>query len=330
MIDVMLDEMPEVEADLLRANWSTTYPAELIQSHLARPCQTARCYRGDLAAFTHFLSAGSEEQAVRMLLDRGRGAAERIIDNYKAYLREKFPALNTGRRMAHSIMSLIRKAHKYRVIDWQPDAIKMPAAPPIRDTRGPARDVVYEMLAYCDGRADAKGCRDSVLIRLLAVSALRSQEALTLDLTHIDIQSKEVEILAKGLWGRSDRVRHPITLETANAVARWLEFRGTGDGPLLTNCQRGRHEATRLTYRGAYETVRYVAGRAGGCACSPHKLRHFATTEVLRQRHGDITWAMALTRHRDPRTLMIYNDERMIRAREAMELIDAGMPFFRV
>jgi len=306
------------------ADWSQTTPAELMEAHLARPANTARCYDADLATFAGFMGAARRVDAVTRLVEMGRGAAERKMDMYVQWLRDQYPALNTVRRKVQSIMGLLARAHKYNVIPWM-FHIPMPAPPPIRDIRGPSRDALDRMLRACTVRRDAKGARDAALVELMAFSALRVNEALTLDVGHVDLPAREIDILAKGKWGR---LRHPIPMRTAEAIVAWLDYRGDDEGPLFTTCNRSATGEERLSYWGAYSIVRSLGERAG-TRCSPHRLRHFAATEHLRLTNGNIPWAMALTRHSDPRTLMIYNDERLTRAREAAEIVAAGIPHFR-
>jgi integrase/recombinase XerC len=183
------------------------------------------------------------------------------------------------------------------------------------------------MLDACQKRADAKGARDAAMITLMAYGALRCNETLSLDCRHVSIDAREVEVLSKGLWGRS---RHPIPIVAAEAIETWLAFRGVEDGPLFVTLNHADvGDGKRLTYWGAYSAIRKL-GKEVGVQVSPHKFRHFAATEHLRLTNGNVAWAMAMTRHRDPKTLMIYNDERMTRAREAMELVASGIPHYRM
>ncbi|HUX01941.1 MAG TPA: tyrosine-type recombinase/integrase [Phycisphaerae bacterium] len=308
------------------ADWTDTTPSQLLEAHVRdRPGNTARSYAADVATFAEYLEARSPLQALEHLLQQSRGAAERTLHGYLSWLRNRYGALSTIRRKVCSLYGLTRLAHRFRIVPWVMDPMRLPAGPPVRNTRGPSRDVVERMIEICRDRQDAKGARDAAAISLMAFAALRSNETLTLDLKHLDIPAKEVELLAKGLWGR---VRFPIPIRAAEAIAEWLEERGDDDGPLFITLAPGR-QRERLTYWGMYCIIRAVSARAGE-TCSPHKLRHFAATELLRLTNGNVPWAMALTRHRDPRTLMVYNDERCTRAREAMELLSAGIPHYRI
>lgn len=307
-----------------QTDWANTSPAELLEAHLSRPANTARCYAADMGTLGEFLKIAEPVDVVAYVVDLSRGAGERVMHNYLTYLRERYEALNTIRRKAQSLMGLLKLAHRFGVIPWMLEPLKLPAPNAIRDTRGPGRQAVLDMLGICHERDDAKGARDKALLTLMAYGALRCNEALTLDLKHIDIDGGLIDIMAKGLWGRTT---HPIPMVAVEAIDEWLDYRGTDKGPLFLTMQHG-HAPERLTYYGAYSIVTTLAKRVG-TVCSPHKLRHYAATDVLRLTDGNIPLAMAMTRHKDPRTLMIYNDERLTRAREAMEIVAAGIPHYR-
>jgi integrase/recombinase XerC len=307
-------------------DWSSTSPGALLAAHVGRSGNTGRSYRTDMACFADWLHVRDREEATLRFVSMERGAARRTLDEYVAWLRSHY-ALNTLRRRVQCLRGLLRLAHEYGVIPWAILKFPLPAPEPVRNVRGPDRSEVLAMLDACRQRGDAKGIRDEALFRLLAFCALRANEALSLDLCHVDVDARQLELLSKGLWGTA-RNRFVIDLDTARAIACWIEVRGDQDGPLFTTLGRGRDASARLTYRGLYDVVHQV-GRGVDADCHPHGLRHFAATECLRLSNGNLVLAMALTRHKDPRTLMVYNDTALTRAREAMEIIASGVPVYR-
>jgi integrase/recombinase XerC len=50
---------------------------------------------------------------------------------------------------------------------------------------------------------------------------------------------------------------------------------------------------------------------------SPHRVRHSAITSYLDASDGNIRVAQSLSRHKDPRTLMVYDDNRQQLQRQA-------------
>jgi len=307
------------------ADWSHTTPGELTAAHCARPNKnTNRAYRNDLSAFTRWAAMANHVDAVRYLCELSRGAARRTIDQYIAYMHRQTRSLYTIRRRVGSLLGLLRLAHDYDVVPWS-IRVRLPTPEPIRNTRGPGRPIVLKMLQHSRQRQDAKGIRDTAILCLLYYSALRSQELLSLDVGHVDQDLGEIAIIGKGTWTRT---RLPIPRCTSLALGRWIEIRGSDDGPLFTSLHHARvGRRDRLTYNGLYSTIRSL-GRRAGRPCSPHGIRHSAATDMERLTNGNVLWGMALTRHKDPRTLLIYNDQRLSRARQASEILVAGHPLY--
>lgn len=315
------------------ADWSKITPEQLLRGHLARPKNTSRAYAAAISTFCLYLregGGGAEEvtpaEAVRYFVGLPRGSAKLEMDSYLQWLRDNFEAINSVRTKAQSLMGLLKRAHEYEIIPWMLQPLGLPSPDPIRDTRGPSREQVKAILKLCGDRGDGKGARDEAMVALMAFGAYRCNEVLTLDVKHVNIPSRELEVLSKGLWGR---IRYPIPMVAAEAIERWLTYRGYGDGPLFTRKCSPAENPSRLTYDGAYHAVSELERRVGALT-GAHRFRHFATTSLLAQTDGRIPWAMALTRHRDPKTLMIYNDERLTRAREAMELVASGVAHYRM
>lgn len=289
------------------ADWSHTSPAELVASHLNRCESTRRAYAADLLAFARWLKVDSPAEAVAQLVGGQRGQARRWMEDWKHACQAQGLSLATTRRRVNSLMGLLSLAHEFDVIPWAL-RMKLPAARAIRDTRGPGRDVIENMLEVAHRRYDAKGARDHAILCLLFFSALRASEVLSIDVagTNLDIGNNTVVIKPKGQW---DRTPIRIPLRTAEAVGRWLARRGSEPGPLfisLQPCRRQKRE--RLSYAGLYWTVVRI-GRIAGVKVWPHALRHSAAT-IAEYLTGSVGLAMALTRHKDPRSFWAYRDER--------------------
>ena len=314
--------------------WTDTSPAELISAHLTRPPSTARVYRADLRTFREFLGAADDAAAVRFFFDLSRGAAQRMLDRYTAHLRTLSGyAPLTIRRKIGSILGLARLAHRYDVTAWTLFARGLPAAIPSRDVRGPSRQDFLDMVHHAHDRGDEKGLRDVAILSCLFYCALRCAELLSLDVKHVDLDAGdagEMRILAKGLRGARWPV--PIIPEVGRALRHWTHARGDAGGPLcvsLNRAERSVAEPRRLSYSGLYSVVRETARQAGvKKPVHPHALRHAAATELCRITNGNVAFGMALTRHRDPKTYMIYRDAARSDARQAMAILAAGHAAF--
>lgn len=64
-----------------------------------------------------------------------------------------------------------------------------------------------------------------------------------------------------------------------------------------------------MTGRGLYGVIQRL-GEQEGLTVRPHGIRHTAITQVLDITKGDLRAASRFSRHRDIRTLMLYDDAR--------------------
>jgi integrase/recombinase XerC len=300
---------------------------------LKREPNTARAYRRDLIALGEFLDlpidqADDKELAaiVAHLVNMPRGAAQRTLDEYAATMRIDGRPVNTIRRRIHSTLSLLGLAHKYDVIAWA-IKVKLAAAEPVKDTSGPGREVVNAMFDIAGSRDDVKGARDYAIVALLFYQALRAGEALSLRLYDVDLDVEVVKIKAKG---RIDRVAILLAPETTEALTTWIENRGDWPGPLFVSMSppvRTTNPRAPLTASGLYAAIRDL-GRRAGAHVHPHGLRHTAASEILRLTNGNIPLAIALTRHTDPKTLMVYDDARRSLGKQAAIILARGQPCY--
>ena len=122
--------------------------------------------------------------------------------------------------------------------------------------------------------------------------------------------------------GKFDRQSIDLNPQLENALGHWVAIReglyfqpkdGT-DSPSGT--LRERDDALVLSCNGrrlsGTDIFRILQGYAdaAGVKISPHRVRHSAITAFLDVSEGDMRSAQSLSRHKDPRTLMIYDDNR--------------------
>ncbi|MBD0266148.1 MAG: tyrosine-type recombinase/integrase, partial [Tolypothrix sp. Co-bin9] len=74
------------------------------------------------------------------------------------------------------------------------------------------------------------------------------------------------------------------------------------------------------------EAIRYTVDKLSQKAgiakkMSPHRVRHSAITAALDATDGNIRKVQKLSRHADPRTLMIYDDNRAKDQEELSEIL---------
>lgn len=289
---------------------------ELVAAFLAgRNARTLAAYSADLEDFAAFVGAADVNAAADALLAAGHGGANATALRYRAHLQGRGLAPATINRRLAALRSLVKLARTLGVVPWALDVEGM-RSEHYRDTRGPGRDGVRALLAALEGRADPKAVRDRAALRLLYDVALRRGEVVALDVADVDLAAGTLAVVGKG---RTEP--KPVTLSPTarDALAAWLAVRGDAPGPLFVNLDpvrtgaKARTAGGRLSGTSLYRAVRQLGARAG-LRVWPHGLRHAAITRVLEACNGNVAHAREFSRHRDVRTLMVYDDNRSDRA----------------
>ena len=145
--------------------------------------------------------------------------------------------------------------------------------------------------------SEGLSARDHALLELLYATGLRVSELVALDLSDLDLASRQLRTLGKG---RKERIV-PFGAKAAEALRAYLTERDTGgsggDEPGTARRARGRHppckvSATEAVFRNAVggrltdRSVRRILDRALRLAgvtrhASPHALRHSFATHLL-------------------------------------------------
>jgi len=143
------------------------------------------------------------------------------------------------------------------------------------------------------------------LVALLALQGLRQIEVQRLDIAELDFVARTALVRGKGRDDKEPVDLHPLTVQ---ALRSYLKAARLADGPLLPGRQRGGC-AERMTVRAIYKLVA-KAFAATGIDKTPHGLRHYFTTTLLEQYHGDLLEVRRYTRHQGNEMLSIYDDRR--------------------
>ncbi len=97
---------------------------------------------------------------------------------------------------------------------------------------------------------------------------------------------------------------------------------GLETGPLFINMDRASKRG-RLTATSVWRiTTKY------GLGVTPHGLRHTAITQALDITGGDIRAVQCFSRHKDPRTLILYDDNRTDLGGEVARRVAASFSAF--
>lgn len=281
---------------------------DLLEAFLAgRNPRTLIAYGRDLDDFARFAGAADRKDAIEAMLAAGQGGANAWALGYRNDLlaRELAPA-TVARRLA-ALRSVVKLARTLGRVAWSLD-VEAPKSAKYRDVRGPGRDGWLKMLDAAGRAGDTpKARRDRAIVRLLHDRGLRRGEVVGLDLADVDLAEGTAEVLGKG---RAQTERLTIGPATVRALADWIEARGSDPGPLFVRLDPGKNLGGRLTGEAVRLVVAGIARHAGlDRACRPHGLRHAAITEAL-DRGRDVRDVAKFSRHKDVRTLLIYDDSR--------------------
>jgi integrase/recombinase XerC len=269
------------------------------------PC-TRVAYSGDLGDFAKFVGLDTSLEALRVLVEQGPGTANVTAMRYKTYLTERKLSSATVARRISALKSAIALLRTAGIVVWRLE-VRLPKVTSYRDTRGPGVEGVRAMLGAIQGGSE-KALRDRAIVRLLFDLALRREEAVSLDVEHLDFSGKRLWIKGKARGGEREAVTLPEP--TANALRAYLKVRGNPSaGPLIMNIDRACKGSGRLTGDGVRKILISRATSAGIGKIRPHGLRHAAITAAL-DAGRDAREVLRFSRHKDPRTLFKYDDAR--------------------
>ena len=288
----------------------TDRPRPDVESFLSGKSEkTIKAYRQDLEDFRSFVGVGSLDEAANVLLSRGHGEANGLVRAYRADLLESGLQPSTVNRRLAALRSLVSLARTLGMVPWTL-AVKNVKAEAYGDTSGPGIPAVKRILKTLEARMDAKGKRDSAIIRLMFDLALRSGEVTSLDLGDVDLERGRLAIRGKG---RTQKTFVSMPEPTREALQEWIEVRGEEPGALFINFNRSGNRGGRITGTGLYLLVRKL-GRDIGVTVCPHGFRHSSITEACKTAQAagyGLEEVMAFSRHKDGcrlMSLLIYSD----------------------
>ena len=207
--------------------------------------------------------------------------------------------------------------------------------PPSRQVRAPSEDDVAALVraarsaeASSAERGELRRLRDIAMLELLRSSGMRVGELVALRRRDQEEGGRGARLSRLRVMGKGRKERWAYADADAWAAIRaYLQARATLDGntgkplgglPLFARHDKGAGSAIRpLTTRSVQIIIEGLARRAGleEQGISPHSLRHYFATRVLRVT-GNLAIVQDLLDHRSPETTRIYAevDEAQMRA----------------
>ncbi len=188
------------------------------------------------------------------------------------------------------------------------------------ERRTPPRSLTLEearrLIEACP-RATAEQRRDRVLILLLYGCGLRTHELCALNVQHISVERRELNILtAKG-----DKPRTvPLPAAVYTELLAYLHERGGKRGPLFKTYVK----KTRIRNTNVGRAIRQAVFRAGlADDITPKTLRHSFATHLM-DRGVDLGIIASLMGHRSPQETGVYLHVLPSRKERAVKAIDQG------
>lgn len=209
-------------------------------------------------------------------------------------------SVSGARDLACALRSFLRYLHLAGLIE-APLVWAVPSIADLRDRtlpRGLEPAAVTKLLASCDRRT-LPGRRDYAILMLLSRLGLRAGEVAAIQLDDVDWRAGL--LLVRGKGSRQDML--PLPVDVGEAIVSYLRRRPRCDCRTLflrvTAPRRGLNRST------IGWVVRAACDRSGLPRVGPHRLRHTAATQMLRQ-GASLTEIGQVLRHREQKTTAIY------------------------
>ncbi len=259
---------------------------------------TLEAYRSDLAQYGAFLARGGQDP----LEVRPRDLAAFVSELADGRDGKAPVGAATLQRKIACLRSFYRHLRREQIIDYDPTAELRPPRSPARLPKVLSRDEVNRLLAQPRG-AHPAALRDRALLETMYACGLRATEAITLELTELDLEDGVLRARGKGAKERLV----PVGSKAIEALRAYLslgrpQLVGLHDEPHVFVNLRG----SRLSRQGLYKIVQGHARSAGlSHRMSPHTLRHTFATHLLAG-GCDLRSLQEMLGHADIGTTQIY------------------------
>jgi len=162
---------------------------------------------------------------------------------------------------------------------------------------------ISALLASCETDLTPAGARDAAVIALMYAAGLRRDEVVRLDLEDYEPDTGKLVILGK----RNKQRTVYLINGAADAMADWLDLRGSDSGPLFWPINKaGKLANRRMTNQAIYNLLAKRAESAGVKHFSPHDLRRTFVSDLL-ESGADIATVAKMAGHSSVTTTARYD-----------------------
>jgi integrase/recombinase XerD len=259
---------------------------------------TLEAYRSDLQQYGVFLAARRRDPVQATPADLAAFVSELADGND----RHGPLAPATLQRKIACLRSFYRHLRREQIMEHDPTAELRPPRSRGRLPKVLSRDEVNRLLAQPTGTSPA-ALRDRALLETMYACGLRASEAITLELSELDLQDGMLRARGKGSKERLVPIgRRAITTLEAYLTRARPQLVGLRDEPRVFVNLRG----AGLSRQGLYRIVQGHARTAGlADRMSPHTLRHTFATHLLAG-GCDLRSLQEMLGHADIGTTQIY------------------------
>lgn len=255
---------------------------------------TVRNYQSDLAPLRDFMSEKGFNDFRN--LDRS------LIRVYLAWLQDLGYVRRSIARKLSVLRTFLHWLRQQGIIDHDPIPSRGVMKLESRLPRFLTQDEANKLMEAPDPTNNV-GSRDRALLELIYASGLRVSETNGLNLSDVDLESREVRVKGKGSKERVIPLGRKAkdAIETYLTKTRRATVGADDDKPLFTN----RYD-TRLSQRSIQKIVKRYAGSSGlGSRVHTHTLRHSFATHLL-EGGADLRIVQDLLGHSNPATTQTY------------------------
>lgn len=275
---------------------------------------TLRAYQRAWDVLASYLDLPSRIDAAAFIATFTEGQANSLAMQWIADMKREDVKTPTIAARLSALKGIARRMRIAGLLGWS-ISVKGPAVTKYKDTAGPGTPAIVSVLEALGSRTDLKAIRDLALIKSIYSLGLRRSELANLRISDLELDKNRISITGKG---KDDCEYVTIRDKSKAAIEAWLRVRPPGTDAVFVSLDPA-HYGEHLSDNGVYRiTISYGLGR-------PHGMRHSGITEVLRKSNGNIRMAQEFSRHKDPKTLLLYDDNLKDLGGEASGLLEEDL-----